>query len=204
MNEYYYEALFKIVMIGESGCGKSSILTQYTKNFFDEFRTLTIGVELGTKIIKIKNKKIKLQIWDTAGQEVFRSITVNYYRGIAGALLVFDVTNINSFDKLDSWINELRRLGHEHIEIIIIGNKTDLKERKIKYNDAIRFAKKYNIEYIECSSKYYKLCEYVFFRLAQKIKIKYDLLNNLTKNINTINTPLLLNNYNYKNKSCCN
>ena len=204
MNKYInnnYKHLFKIVIIGESGCGKSSLLTQFINSNFDSNQTLTIGVELATKIVKIQNENIKLQLWDTAGQEVFRSITVNYYRGVAGALIVFDVTNKESFNKLSYWIEEFTKLGPENVEIIIVGNKIDLKNRVISYEEAIKFAQNYNVEYIESTSKDYKLCKHVFFRLAQKIKIKYDLLNEIIKPIYSVNTPLL--DYDYKKDSCC-
>lgn len=133
--------LFKFIIIGPSGSGKSCLLLQFTDKRFLPDHELTIGVEFGTRMIEIDGKKIKLQLWDTAGQEVetgpslsvgcgltdglqsFRSITRSYYRGAQGALLVFDITKRSSFAHLQSWLEEVRRQGSEQISVLLVGNK---------------------------------------------------------------------------------
>ena len=103
-----YDVLFKIVLIGDSGVGKSNILLRYTKDKFNSHSTQTIGVEFATRNIEVKKKKVRAQIWDTAGQERYRAITNAYYRNATGALLVYDITRKDSFDNIPRWLKELR------------------------------------------------------------------------------------------------
>ena len=122
-----YDLIFKIVLIGDSGVGKTNILSRYISNEFSLNTQATVGVEFGSKIIKKGEKLIKLQIWDTAGQERYKSITSAYYKGAKGAFVVYDITKMKTFKNLDKWITELKANGNEDIYIILIGNKLDLE-----------------------------------------------------------------------------
>lgn len=136
-NDEYYDLIFKTVIIGDSGVGKSNLLSKFLNNSFSSDQKTTVGVEFGAKKLIIDGKNIKAQIWDTAGQEKYRSITNAYYKGAKGALLVFDLTNKDSFDSVDKWLNELKSEGDINIYIIMIGNKCDLTdERQVSFEDA--------------------------------------------------------------------
>lgn len=136
-----YEFLFKIVLLGDSGVGKSNLLLRYTKNQFNESSTTTIGVEFATKNLKIENHYVRAQIWDTAGQERYRAITNAYYRNAAGALLIYDITRYQTFENIKKWIRELKENSEQNVLMILIGNKSDLKEqRQVKYEEAQKFA----------------------------------------------------------------
>merc|ERR1712226_894021 len=119
-----YAFLFKYIIIGDTGVGKSCLLLQFTDKRFQPVHDLTIGVEFGARMVNIDNKQIKLQIWDTAGQESFRSITRSYYRGAAGALLVYDITRRETFDHLATWLDDARQHSGSNMVIMLIGNKS--------------------------------------------------------------------------------
>jgi small GTP-binding protein len=125
-----YDMIFKLVLIGDSGVGKSNILTRFIDNKFNLESKATVGVEFGTKIFDVNKTKIKAQIWDTAGQERYKAITGAYYKGAKGALLVFDLSRKETFDSVDRWVPDLRASADEKVTIILIGNKCDLKERR--------------------------------------------------------------------------
>lgn len=150
-----YDYLFKLIIIGDSGTGKSSLLSRFADDVYTDSYISTIGVDFKIKTIDIDGKLCKLQIWDTAGQERFRTITSSYYRGAHGILLVFDITNPESFVNLTSWLKEVTNYASETVNLILVGTKSDLAadKRKISYTDAIEFAKAHNMEYIETSAK---------------------------------------------------
>merc|ERR1712038_1763092 len=125
-----YAYLFKYIIIGDTGVGKSCLLLQLTDKRFQPVHDLTIGVEFGARMINIEGKQIKLQIWDTAGQEAFRSITRSYYRGAAGALLVYDITRRDTFNHLTTWLEDARQHSNSNMVIMLIGNKSDLEARR--------------------------------------------------------------------------
>ncbi|EGR31367.1 hypothetical protein IMG5_111720 [Ichthyophthirius multifiliis] len=148
-----YDYLFKIVIIGDSGVGKTNILSRFTKDEFSIESKPTIGVEFATKTVLNDNKLIKAQIWDTAGQEKYRAITNAYYRGAVGALTLFDITKQNTFDNLQKWLNELKENADPNIVIMLVGNKCDLNEnRAVKTEDASAFAERNQLAYIETSA----------------------------------------------------
>jgi Ras-related protein Rab-11A len=149
-----YDYLFKIVTIGDSGAGKSCLLSRFAINEFDETSKTTIGVEFRSKSIDIGGKRVKCQIWDTAGQERYRAITNAYYRGAMGVMLVFDITRTETFRNLEQWIREIRDNADHNLKITLVGNKCDLKHlRMISTSDAKAFAESHNMEYIETSAK---------------------------------------------------
>ncbi|PQM42267.1 ras-related protein RABA2a [Prunus yedoensis var. nudiflora] len=122
-----YDYLFKVVLIGDSGVGKSNLLSRFTRNEFCLESKSTIGVEFATRTLQVEGRTVKAQIWDTAGQERYRAITSAYYRGALGALLVYDVTKPTTFENVSRWLKELRDHADSNIVIMMIGNKTDLK-----------------------------------------------------------------------------
>ena len=179
-----YSYLFKYIIVGESGCGKSCMLLQFTDNKFQPIHDITIGVEFGAKMINIpgvKDKKFKLQIWDTAGQEAFRSITRSYYRGSTVALLVYDITRRYTFDNIIKWLNEIKNMSSDSTTIILIGNKTDLEHRRqISKKEGQELAKEYGCEFYETSAKTGFNVNTVF---EQSAKLVYNNISNGTLDI---------------------
>ncbi|GJV79540.1 Ras-related protein Rab11C [Tanacetum coccineum] len=153
-NEYDY--LFKIVLIGDSGVGKSNILSRFTRNEFCLESKSTIGVEFATRTlqgIKVDGKTVKAQIWDTAGQERYRAITSAYYRGAVGALLVYDITKKQTFDNVQRWLRELRDHADSNIVIMMAGNKSDLNHlRAVAEQDGQSLAEKEGLAFLETSA----------------------------------------------------
>ncbi|EDL11754.1 RAB4A, member RAS oncogene family, isoform CRA_a, partial [Mus musculus] len=136
-----YDFLFKFLVIGNAGTGKSCLLHQFIEKKFKDDSNHTIGVEFGSKIINVGGKYVKLQIWDTAGQERFRSVTRSYYRGAAGALLVYDITSRETYNALTNWLTDARMLASQNIVLILCGNKKDLDaDREVTFLEASRFA----------------------------------------------------------------
>ncbi|ORZ23339.1 hypothetical protein BCR42DRAFT_404540 [Absidia repens] len=175
MSSYNY--IIKYIIVGDSGVGKSCLLIQFTDKRFNAGRELTIGVEFGTRFISVDDKQIKLQIWDTAGQESFRSITQSYYRGAAGALLVYDISRRESFEHISTWLADVRRHANPHTTIVLVGNKSDLDEskRQVTSEEAERFAKENGIAlFLETSAKSASNVEEVFVKTAENVyeKIK--------------------------------
>ncbi|RZC94193.1 hypothetical protein C5167_021437 [Papaver somniferum] len=148
-----YDYLFKIVLIGDSGVGKSNILSRFTRNEFCLESKSTIGVEFATRTLQVDGKTIKAQIWDTAGQERYRAITSAYYRGAVGALLVYDTTKRQTFDNVQRWLRELRDHADSNIVILLAGNKSDLKHlRAVNEDDAQVIAEKEGLSFLETSA----------------------------------------------------
>jgi len=148
-----YDYLFKIVLIGDSGVGKSNLLSRFTRNEFNLESKSTIGVEFATKSITVNNKRLKAQIWDTAGQERYRAITSAYYRGAVGALLVYDISKRQSYDNVIRWLKELRDHADSNIVICLVGNKKDLRHlRQVNTDDAKQFCTQERLFFIETSA----------------------------------------------------
>ena len=153
MEKESYDLLFKLILIGDSCVGKSNILLKYLKNEFDPNSRATVGVEFGTKNIIINNKKIKIQIWDTAGQERYRSITSAYYKGAKGALIVYDITRKCTFDNIDKWISDLKLNGDKNICIVILGNKSDLDDkREVSKSEGMKKSEIHKTAFLETSA----------------------------------------------------
>jgi small GTP-binding protein len=148
-----YDYLFKVVLIGDSGVGKSNLLSRFTRNQFNLESKSTIGVEFATRSIKCDNKTIKAQIWDTAGQERYRAITSAYYRGAVGALLVYDISKAVTYENVERWLNELRDHADSNIVIMLVGNKSDLRHlRAVPTEQAAALAEKHGLSFIETSA----------------------------------------------------
>lgn len=168
-----YAYLFKYIIIGDTGVGKSCLLLQFTDKRFQPVHDLTIGVEFGARMINIDGKQIKLQIWDTAGQESFRSITRSYYRGAAGALLVYDITRRETFEHLTTWLDDAKAHSSSQMVIMLIGNKCDLDaKREVKYEEGEAFAKEHGLVFMETSAKTAQNVEEAFINTAKEIYSK--------------------------------
>ncbi|GMH12250.1 hypothetical protein Nepgr_014091 [Nepenthes gracilis] len=151
--DHEYDYLFKIVLIGDSGVGKSNILSRFTRNEFCLESKSTIGVEFATRTLQVEGKTVKAQIWDTAGQERYRAITSAYYRGAVGALLVYDITKSRTFDNVQRWLRELRDHADSNIVILMAGNKSDLNHlRAVSEEDGKALAEKESLSFLETSA----------------------------------------------------
>ena len=165
-----YAYLFKYIIIGDTGVGKSCLLLQFTDKRFQPVHDLTIGVEFGARMISVNDKSIKLQIWDTAGQESFRSITRSYYRGAAGALLVYDITRRDTFKHLGRWLEEARQHSQSNMIIMLIGNKNDLEHRRaVSTEEGKAFADEHGLVFMETSAKTAYNVERAFVSTAEEI-----------------------------------
>ena len=165
-----YQYIFKLILIGNSGVGKSSIIQRYMKNTFEESYKCTIGVDFLMKTLNLKGKTVKLQLWDTAGQEKYKSMVASYYRGANVALVVFDITSHASFDSLPVWIENYYKNGPEEKNIILIGNKKDMEEsRQVTRQEAEIFSETNNMMYFETSAKEGDNIEYIFTYAAEKL-----------------------------------
>ena len=144
----------KVIVLGSSEVGKTCILNRYFNNEFKENSLSTIGIDFQTKFFKFEDRKVKVNYTDTAGQEKFRAISVNYLKGTNGVILVFDITNRESFDLLETWMNELKENNKIDISKVLIGNKSDLaEEREVQREEAEKFAESINCKYFEGSAK---------------------------------------------------
>ena len=167
----HYDDLFKLVIIGDSGVGKSCILLRFADDTFTENYYSTIGVDFRFKCVDIGERKCKLQIWDTAGQERFKTVTSAYYRGADGIIIVFDQTDKESFNNIQHWIEDISRYSTDEPAKIIIANKDDMAEEKkiVKNEDINELEKKTGLEVIKTSAKTGENVEYAFKKLAQQL-----------------------------------
>jgi len=172
------EFVFKIIIIGDTGCGKSAILHQFVEGKFREGAPKhTIGVEFGSKTLSLGDRRVKLHIWDTSGQERFRSVTHSYYRGAVGALVVYDISNRASFDNIKGWLAEARTLAGQGLSVILCGNKTDLdeSERQVSLLEGSRFAQENDCMFLETSAVSGANVEEVFYKCARTVLNKIEL-----------------------------
>lgn len=170
MGQEEYDYLYKIVLIGDSGVGKSNLLSRFTRNEFNLETKSTIGVEFATRSIQVEGKTIKAQIWDTAGQERYRAITSAYYRGAVGALLVYDIAKHASFKNVERWLTELRENADRNIVIMLVGNKNDLRHlREVTTDEGKEFAEKHKLSFIETSALDSTNVELAFTNILQTI-----------------------------------
>ncbi|CAL8288827.1 unnamed protein product [Merluccius merluccius] len=148
-----YNFIFKVVLVGESGVGKSNLLSRFTENKFTLDSRTTIGVEFSTQTIQLGQASIRAQIWDTAGLERYRAITSAYYRGAVGALLVYDITKKPTYESVERWLSELYDHAHPRVVVILVGNKTDLESnRSVTSEEAKHYAEKKGLLFVETSA----------------------------------------------------
>jgi len=160
----------KILIIGESGVGKSSLLLRFTDDTFDPEQAATIGVDFKVKTLTVDGNKAKLAIWDTAGQERFRTLTPSYYRGAQGVILVYDVSSKQTFTKLDAWLSELETFATKHDMVkMLVGNKIDKEKREVSKEDGLKFARRHHMLFIEASAKTKEGVQCAFEELVEKI-----------------------------------
>ncbi|KAA0185675.1 Member Ras oncogene family RAB18A [Fasciolopsis buskii] len=199
---------FKLLIIGDSGVGKSSLLMRYISDSFDNRVSATIGVDFRIKITTVPDgSTVKLSIWDTAGQERFRTLTPNFYRGAHGALIVYDVSNRESFDRLTNWMEELKTFSnHADMVQMLVGNKIDQKPRQVTREEGIRFARLYNMPYSEASAKTSEGVNSLFFDLVTRIYAKpslWDPQNRRHTNRTNSSSRLQLNQSKRSPSDCC-
>lgn len=162
--------MFKIVMIGDSGVGKSQLLNRYARNEFNAKSKATIGVEFQTKTVLMDHKVVRAQIWDTAGQERYQAITTAYYRGAIGALLVYDITRQDTFDHVETWLEELQMLADKNAAVMLVGNKCDLGSmRVVPVEVAKELAQRHDLFFMETSALESTNVEPAFIGLLSQI-----------------------------------
>lgn len=198
-----YDYLFKLLLIGDSGVGKSCLLLRFADDTFSESYISTIGVDFKIRTIVVDGKTIKLQIWDTAGQERFRTITSSYYRGAHGIIVVYDITDQASFANVKQWLQEIDRYACDNVSRLLVGNKSDLiSKRTVDYNSANEFAANIEIPFIEASAKSSINVNEAFMRMAKEIVER--LYKNSFQNIEgSISITLPNEKSKVKSSSCC-
>ena len=180
MGDEDYDFIFKVLLLGNSDVGKSSILLRYVDSVWNETFVPTIGVDFKVKTVEIGDKKVKMQIWDTAGQERFRNVISTYFRGGNGLLLIYDITNKDSFKNLESWLIEIEKNASENILKLLIGNKSDLEEdREISKEEGQAFANRNGMQFMETSAKMNTNVDEAFQALG-KLMIEFNLGKNTT------------------------
>ena len=166
----YFDVKYKIMVLGESKVDKTQLIKRYTKNVFGGVYLTTVGMDFQDKIIEIEDKKVRLQIWDTAGQERFRNVTKSYFQSSQGLVLVYDITDRESFEKLNFWVDNIKNFAPENAKFILVGNKCDLaNERKVSYEEGENYAKNLNIKFFEASARDGTNVNELFFYLANEI-----------------------------------
>lgn len=206
MSELQPDSLFKLIIIGDSGVGKSCFLLQFLDGNFKEDHNVTIGVEYGAKTISLQGKSIKLQIWDTAGQESFRAVTRSFYRNAHAVILMYDLTRSETFDNLDDWHREITLNSDSDIIVFLVANMKDLaeEEREVQLEQGEKFAKDKKLDgFTEASAKTAECVSEVFIKLAEILqKKKEETLAAMPKK----GIPIQLNNVEAPGKSkrkCC-
>ena len=195
-----YDYLFKLLVIGDSGVGKSCLLLRYVDDTYVDSYLSTIGVDFKISTIELDGKVVKLQIWDTAGQERFRTITSSYYRGAHGIIIVYDVTDSNSFNNISHWLETIDRYASEGVIKMIVGNKSDLvTKRTVPRQTAENLAKSHGLNYFETSARDSTNVNEVFDELSREIKKK---INNIpiTPKANIISAKIQKKS---EKKGCC-
>lgn len=199
LNTEGYNYLFKIVLAGNTAVGKTSITNKFVDDIFHKTVNTTIGVDFKAKIIDVDGIKYKIKIWDTAGQERFRSITKSYYKQGDAILIIFDVSNYESFHDLDRWLHEIREVN-DTASIFIIGNKADLK-KIVNQKDIDEYINNNNLNYIECSAKTSDNITHIF---EEVIKVLYEKITEYNTLINSDSGKnVRFNLINQEKKSCC-
>ena len=206
-----YEMMVKVILIGDSGVGKTNIMSKFLKNQFMEESKATIGVEFGSKLFNHEGHKIKAQIWDTAGQEKYKAITGAYYKGSKGALVVYDITQKKTFENIEKWVNDLKAAGDPKITIILIGNKNDLDDkRQVSKDQGEEKARSFGCAFLETSAysgdNIDKAFNYMVKEIYEKFSNDSTGEDELAPGSNGDGRDVKLDNVNdnnIKKKSCC-
>ena len=183
-----YDLSFKLIFIGDSSVGKSCLTTKAVKNEFEDYYQATVGFEFMTFNLKLNNKIIKFQIWDTCGQEIYKSLISNFYRNSSLAVLVYSIDNKESFNHIENWLNDLKSQANEDVRIFLVGNKADLEEeRKVTKEEGEKYKLDYNLDlFMETSAKTGQNARNVLIEAA---KILYNDYLKLAENMNTVEEP---------------
>ncbi|CCD26111.2 Rab family GTPase SEC4 NDAI_0G03340 [Naumovozyma dairenensis CBS 421] len=169
-----YDSIMKILLIGDSGVGKSCLLVRFVEDKFNPSFITTIGIDFKIKTVDINGKKVKLQLWDTAGQERFRTITTAYYRGAMGIILVYDVTDERTFSNIKQWFKTVNEHANDEAQLLLVGNKSDMDTRVVTYEQGESLAKELGLPFVESSAKNDDNVNEIFFTLAKLIQEKID------------------------------
>ena len=183
-----YDLSFKLIFIGDSSVGKSCLTTKAVKNEFEDYYQATVGFEFMTFNLKLNDKIIKFQIWDTCGQEIYKSLISNFYRNSSLAVLVYSIDNKESFIHIENWLNDLKSQANEDVRIFLVGNKADLEEeRKVTREEGEKYKLDYNLDlFMETSAKTGQNARNVLIEAA---KILYNDYLKLAENLNTVEEP---------------
>lgn len=169
-----YDMIMKLLLVGDSGVGKSCLLLRFVEDKFNPSFITTIGIDFKIRTIESKGKKIKLQVWDTAGQERFRTITTAYYRGAMGIVLIYDVTDARTFENVENWFQTVTQHANDDAQIFLVGNKSDdVEKRQVSREQGQQLAQKLNIPFLEASAKTNDNVESIFYELAGSIQEKH-------------------------------
>ena len=189
------DCVYKVLLLGDSTVGKTCILLKYTDKIFQETHMMTIGLDYRLKTMTLKSgKEVKLQIWDTAGQDRFRSITKNYYKGSHGIILIYDITSISTFENVKSWVSQIHEEISDKVVIYLVANKIDMEEeRKIKKEEGIQLAEELGVPFIETSAKTGENIDDIFNDIIERIDKEFGNIKKVTKNIS----------YQAPDKKCC-
>ena len=202
-----YDYLFKLIIVGDTNVGNINIMSKYIKDQFNITSKSTIGVEFGTKILEIDNKKVKAQIWDTAGQERYKSITSAYYKGAKGAFIVYDITNKSTFESVDKWIKDLNSYGDKNLTMLLIGNKSDLEDKRIiNKEEGEEKAKSFELGFIETSAYNGDNIDQAFDIMLKEVLKRYIVENDVNNDEfegGTGNNIELVKKNETKKKKCC-
>ena len=190
-----YDVIFKVLLLGDSGTGKSSLILRYTDNTFNGSLVSSIGVDFKLVKKEVDGNVIKIQIWDTAGHERFRSITTSYYRGADCILIVYDISDRSSFEHITEWLKQIERNANSNVLKILVGNKSDLsEERKVSQEEAQKYANEHLMPYLETSAKDGTNTEQIFELATQKF---------LAENKNTLKGNSVKLERSDKEEGCC-
>jgi small GTP-binding protein len=213
MADTRFQYIFKIIIVGNTGVGKSSLLLKYTRDIFSENYEPTIGVDFGSMVVNIPDSNnehtpVKLQIWDTAGQERFRTITKSYYKNTCGVIIVFDLTNKDSFNAIPEWIDSVKQDADPNAEIILIGNKADLdSDYQVTEDEIDEIRMRYDLKYFETSAHELDTTSCAFNILGQDIFNKVKESQDIPVGVKKMYDPdnISLDNFPYKKKKkrCC-
>ena len=204
INKKLSDYLFKYLVIGNSGIGKSCLLIRFTDDTFSDSYVTTIGVDFKIKTLDIDGKSCKLQIWDTAGQERFRNIISSYYRGAQGIMLVYDITDLESFQNLNSWLIEIEKNASKNVYKILVGNKCDMEnERKVTVEQGKDFAAQYGMKFFETSAKNSTNVNEAFITMTQEIMKNANKKTTPSKKDNVVVSTSPTGTSIKSNKGCC-
>ena len=194
------DSVYKVLLLGDSSVGKTCFLLKYTDKVFNEVYMSTIGLDYRLKTLTLKSgKKVKLQIWDTAGQDRFRTITKNYYKGANGIILIYDVTNSDTYENVENWISQIKEEASPNVVIYLVGNKIDMEDkRKVTTEEGQKIANENNLPFLETSAKSDININETFDNLVEKMD---SVFSNLEKKSDSV--PISGDKLNKDNKKKC-